>query len=83
MKNLSFQAVNSYVSHYPAVRPVEEIAVWSWIAGAILVVLVLAGLLVPRPDMLAAGTAPWEQLAVPPITQSAPLSSDIAAGPNL
>ena len=83
MKNLSFQAVNSYVSHYPAVRPVEEIAVWTWIAGAILVVLVLAALLVPRPDMLASGTASWEQLAVPPITQSAPLSSDIAAGPNL
>ena len=83
MKTLSFQALNSYVSQYPAVRPVEEIAVWTWIAGAIVVVLVLAALLAPHPGMVANNTAPWDQLAVPPISQTAPLSSDIVAGPNL
>ena len=84
MKTLTFATLNSYVSQHPVVRPVNEIAVWTWIAGAILIVCVLAAVLSPDLRKLAGNNPPGvEQLLVPPIGQPAPLPAEIIADPNL
>jgi hypothetical protein len=81
MKTLSFESLNSYVSEHPAVRPVNEIAVWTWIAGAILIVCVLAALLSPNLNTLTTHGA--GQLSVPPIGQPALLPSESITDPGL
>jgi hypothetical protein len=84
MKTLTFAALNSYVSQHPAVRPVNEIAVWAWIAGAILFVCVLAAVLSPNLNKLATySPSGVEKLMVPPIGQPALLPSEILADPSL
>jgi hypothetical protein len=79
MKTMTFAALNSYVSEHPVVRPVNEIAVWTWIAGAILIVCVLAAVLSPNRGNLAGNS----QFLLPPISQPAPLTTDIIADPSL
>jgi hypothetical protein len=79
MKTMTFAALNSYVSEHPVVRPVNEIAVWTWIAGAILIVCVLAAVLSPNRGNLAGNS----QFLLPPISQPARLTTDIIADPSL
>ena len=84
MRTLTFTTLNSYVSQHPIVRPVNEIAVWTWIAGAILIVCVLAAVLAPDRSKLAGNHPPVvEQLLVPPIGQPGPLPSEIITDPSL
>jgi hypothetical protein len=84
MKTLTFSLLNSYVSQHPAVRPVNEIAVWTWIAGGILMVCVLAAVLSPNLNKLATNSSSGaEQLVAPPIGQPALLPSEIITDPNL
>jgi hypothetical protein len=84
MKTLTFAVLNSYASQYPAVRSVKEIAVWTWIAGAILLVCVLAAVLSPNLNKVATDSPPGvEKLMVPPIGQPALLPSEIITDPNL
>jgi hypothetical protein len=60
---------------------VNEIAVWTWIAGAILIVCVLAALLSPNLNTLATHGA--GQLSAPPIGQPVLLPSEIITDPGL
>ena len=84
MKTLTFEALNSYVSRHPTVRPVNEIAVWSWIAGGILIVVVLAAVLSPSLNKSASNSPPGvEQLFLPPIGLPAPVPSEIIPDPSL
>jgi len=84
MRTLTFAALNSYVSQHPVVRPVNEIAVWTWIAGAILFVCVLAAMLSPDRSKLATNSPPRvEQLLMPPIGQPALQPTEIITDPSL
>jgi len=84
MKIPTFENLDSYVSQHPAVRPVNEIAVWTWIAGAILIVLALAAVLSPGPGELSSSNPPApEQLLVPPIGPPALLPPGMIEDPGL
>ena len=84
MKIPTFENLDSYVSQHPAVRRVNEIAVWTWIAGAVLIVLALAAVLSPGPGKLSSNSLPaTEQLLVPPIGQPALLPPGIVEDPSL
>ena len=80
MKNLTFGALNAHMSQYPHVRPFNEIAVWSWIAGAVLIVLLLTAMLAPATDRFAGAPSP---LLLPPIGQPAVPTPDITTNPAL
>jgi hypothetical protein len=84
MNTLTFASLNSYVSQRPVVRPVNEIAVWTWIAGAILIVCMLAAVLSPDRSTLAGNNLPGvEQLLAPPLGHPVPLPSEIITDPSL
>jgi hypothetical protein len=84
MRAPTLAALNSYVSQHPVARPVNEIAVWTWIAGLILFVCVLAAALTPDRNKLASNSPPVvEQLLLPPIGHPAPPSTEIIADTNL
>ena len=71
----------SYVAQHPTPRPVNEIAVWGWVAGAILAVIVLGAALSPHPTRLA-GNAPPTTLLGPPAAQPL-LPAEIISNPDL
>jgi len=68
------------VSQHPVVRPVNEIAVWTWIAGAIFIVCVLAAVMSPDRTKLAGNSAPWAELLSPPL---APPPTEVVVDPSL
>jgi hypothetical protein len=79
MKPLSFAALNSHLSQYPAVRPLNEIAVWTWIAGIVLFVCVLAAALAPDRNQ---SPALGGKLLLPPIGEPA-VPTEVVADPAL
>jgi hypothetical protein len=84
MRVPTLATLSSYVSQHPVARPVNEIAVWTWIAGLILFVCVLAAALTPDRNKLASSSPPVvEQLLLPPIGHAAPPTSEVIADPNL
>jgi hypothetical protein len=72
----------SHVSQHPTTSPVNEIAVWGWIAGAILVVIVIGTALLPHPTTLASSSIPPTTLMAPPATQPL-LPTQIISNPDL
>jgi len=80
VKNLTFDALNAHMSQYPHIRPLNEIAVWSWIAGAVLIVLLLTAMLAPATDRFAGAPSP---LLLPPIGEPAVPTPDITTNPAL
>jgi hypothetical protein len=71
----------SYVSRHPRPHPVNEIAVWGWIAGAILAVIVVGTALSPHPTKHASN-APPTTLMAPPAAQPL-LPTEIISNPDL
>jgi hypothetical protein len=80
VKNVTFDALNAHMSQHPVVRPFNEIAVWSWIAGAVLIVLLLTAMLAPTTGRFAGAPSP---LLLPPIGQPAVPTPDITTNPAL
>jgi hypothetical protein len=43
----SFARLSAYAAEHPALRSAREISVWAWIAGVVVVLIVLAAVLTP------------------------------------
>jgi len=72
--------MRTYRNIHTHVRPLNEIAVWSWIAGAVLLVLLLTAMLAPTTGRFAGAPSP---LLLPPIGQPAVPTPDITTTPAL
>jgi hypothetical protein len=71
----------SLVAQHPTPCPLNEIAVWGWIAGAILAVIVVGTALSPHPTKHASN-APPTTLMAPPAAQPL-LPTEIISNPDL
>jgi hypothetical protein len=82
MKIPTFATLGSYAPQHAAMRPVNGIAVWAWIAGVILIVVMLGAALSPRPHTLGSGSSPaTEQVLLPRVGQ--PLLPSETLDPHL
>jgi hypothetical protein len=79
---MKISSLASHVSQDPTIPPVNEIAVWGWIAGAILVVIVIGAALSPHPTTLASITVPPATLMAPPAAQPL-LPAEMISNPDL